>query len=184
MAFNASNLPVESQEATQPVLVERFELCRDSAGAGRYRGGTGIRRDLRLLMHGGKLTNATERQRFAPWGLFGGRPGRPGVTLVNPGTPRERRIHSKASDTFEHGDVVSFQQPGAGGHGPPWERDPQAVLRDVVEDYVSLDGARRDYGVVIDPGTLTVDEAATRALREAMRRPGPPPAVTRAGPFW
>jgi N-methylhydantoinase B len=184
MAFNASNIPVESQEANQPVLVERFELMVDSGGAGRYRGGTGIRRDLRLLLEGGRLTNNTERQRFAPWGLFGGRPGRPGLTVVNPGTAAERRIHSKASDTFAYGDVISFQQPGAGGYGPPEERDPQAVRRDVVEGYVSLDGARRDYGVVLDPRTLTVDETATRAARAAMRSPEPPPVVSRLGPLW
>jgi N-methylhydantoinase B len=183
-AFNAANIPVESQEANQPVLIERFELMRDSAGAGRYRGGTGIRRDLRLLLEDGRLTNNTERQRFAPWGLFGGQPGRPGTTVVNPGTPRERRVHSKASDTFACGDVVSFQQPGAGGYGPPWERDPQAVLRDVLDDYVSIEGARRDYGVVIEPATMTVDAAATRTARAAMRSPDPPPVVTRRGPLW
>jgi N-methylhydantoinase B len=184
MAFNASNIPVESQEANQPVLVERFELIRDSGGPGRHRGGTGIRRDLRLLMEQGMLTNATERQRFAPWGLFGGQPGQPGVTLLNPGTPGERRVHSKASDTFAHGDVVSFQQPGAGGYGPAWERDPAAVRRDVVEDYVSIEGARRDYGVVVDPATLTVDADATAAARATMRRPEPPPGVARRGPLW
>jgi N-methylhydantoinase B len=183
-AFNAANIPVESQEANQPVLIERFELMRDSAGAGRYRGGTGIRRDLRLLLEDGRLTNNTERQRFAPWGLFGGQPGRPGTTVVNPGTPRERRVHSKASDTFAYGDVVSFQQPGAGGYGPPWERDPQAVLHDVLDDYVSIEGARRDYGVVIEPATMTVDAAATRTARAAMRSPDPPPVVTRRGPLW
>jgi len=185
MAFNASNIPVESQEANQPVLVERFELIRDSAGAGRYRGGTGIRRDLRLLMERGQLTNNTERHRFAPWGLFGGQPGQPGVTLINPGTPAERRVHSKASDTFQYGDVVSFQQPGAGGYGPPGERDPQAVLRDVIEDYVSIEGARQDYAVVIDPATLTVDEAATRSARQTRTRgPEAPPVITRRGPLW
>src|SRR5262249_43720711 len=184
MAFNASNSPVESQEANQPVLIERFELIRDSAGAGCYRGGTGIRRDLRFFLEGGRLTNNTERHRFGPWGLFGGQPGQAGVTLVNPGTSAERRVHSKASDTVEPGDVVSFQQSGAGGYGPPWERDPQAVLRDVIEDYVSLGGARRNYGVVIDPVTMAVDEAATSAARAAMRRPGPVPTVVRLGPLW
>ena len=79
---------------------------------------------------------------------------------------------------------MSFQQPGAGGYGPPWERDPQAVRRDVIEDYVSIDGARRDYGVVLDPATMTVDEAATEAVRAAMRQPGPVPIVTRLGPLW
>jgi N-methylhydantoinase B len=184
MAFNASNIPVESQEANQPVIVERFELIRDSAGPGRFRGGTGIRRDLRLLMEQGRLTNNTERHRFAPWGLFGGQPGRPGVTLINPGTPEERRVHSKASDTFAFGDVISFQQPGAGGYGPATERDPRAVLRDVREDYVSIDGALIDYGVVIDPVTLAVDEDATRLARAVMPAADPAPVVTRRGPLW
>src|SRR5262249_17184873 len=179
MAFNASNIPVESQEANQPVLIERFELIRDSAGAGRYRGGTGIRRDIRFLMEGGKLTNNTERHRFAPWGLFGGQPGQPGVTLINPRPASEPRVHSQPSDRFAYGDVVSFQQAGAGGYGPPWERDPGAVLRDVIEDYVSIDGARRDYGVVIDPATLTVDESGTRSAREAMHGAATPALVTR-----
>ena len=106
------------------------------------------------------------------------------MTLVNPGTSGERRVHSKASDTVEFGDVVSFQQSGAGGYGPPWKRDPQTVLTDVVEGYVSLEGARRDYGVVVDPESMSVDEARTAAERAAMRRPGPPPSVTRLGPLW
>jgi hypothetical protein len=58
------------------------------------------------------------------------------------------------------------------------------VLRDVVEDYVSLEGARQDYGVVIDPRSMIVDLAATAAARAAMRRPGPSPLVTRRGPLW
>jgi N-methylhydantoinase B len=184
MAFNASNIPVESQEANQPVLVERFELIPDSGGPGRFRGGTGIRRDLRLLLEDGRLTNNTERHRFAPWGLFGGQPGRPGVTLIDPGTPAERRVHSKASDTFAYGDVVSFQQPGAGGYGPPGERDPAAVARDVVEGYVSVEGARLDYGVVVDPATGGVDEPATRLARSVMPAPAPGTVVTRRGPLW
>src|SRR3989454_9435375 len=69
-AFNASNIPVEAQEANQPLVVERFEFIRDSAGPGRFRGGCGIRRDLRFLADEGKLTNLSERQRLAPYGLF------------------------------------------------------------------------------------------------------------------
>jgi N-methylhydantoinase B/oxoprolinase/acetone carboxylase alpha subunit len=103
---------------------------------------------------------------------------------VNPGTPTERRVHSKASDTVAPGDLVSFQQAGAGGYGPPWERDPQAVLRDVREDYVSVDGARREYGVVVDPATMTVDDAATAAARAAMHRDLGGSTVTRLGPLW
>jgi len=179
-AFNASNIPVEAQEANQPIVVERFELIRDSAGAGKFRGGCGVRRDLRFLADEGKLTNLSDRQKVAPYGLFGGRPGTLGRTVINPG-PGERVVHGKASREFAYGDVVSFQQPGAGGYGDPLERDPRRVLEDVLDDYVSVEAARADYGVVIkdDGFDLEVDERATTKLRRAMsaeRSRAAPPA--------
>ena len=163
-AFNASNIPVESQEQRHPVVIERFELIPDSAGPGRFRGGCGIRRDMRFLAEDGKLTNLSERQRFAPYGLFGGKSGRLARTVINPGSG-ERVVHGKESTDFAHGDVISFQQSGAGGYGDPRERDPARVLEDVLDGYVSVAHAREGYGVVIDPATLTVDAAATREAR-------------------
>lgn len=165
-AFNAANIPVEAQEANQPIVVERFELIRDSAGPGTFRGGAGVRRDLRLLADEGQLTNLSERQRFPPYGLFGGRPGALARTVLNPG-PGEEIVHGKASRPFAHGDVISFQQSGAGGYGDPFARDPARVLEDVLDDYVSIEAARREYGVVIRADDLTVDAAATRDLRAA-----------------
>jgi len=184
-AFNASNIPVEAQEANQPIVVERFELIPDSGGPGRFRGGCGVRRDMGFLADEGKLTNLSERQAFPPYGLFGGRPGRLARTVINPG-PDEEVVHGKQSREFAHGDVLSFQQSGAGGYGDPLERDPQRVLDDVLDEYVSAEAAREAYGVVLvarrpehaADGTwmpLAVDEAATRALRAA-RREAPPPA--------
>jgi N-methylhydantoinase B len=170
-AFNASNIPVEAQEANQPLVVERFELIRDSAGPGTYRGGCGVRRDLRFLADEGKLTNLSERQRFAPYGLFGGRPGALARTVINPGAG-EQLVHGKASREFEYGDVISFQQSGAGGYGDPFERDPRMVLEDALDDFVSIDAAREQYGVVITSvgAELAVDDAATRTLRAHARR--------------
>jgi N-methylhydantoinase B len=164
-AFNAANIPVEAQEANQPVVIERFELTPDSAGAGRFRGGCGIRRDMRFLADEGKLTNLSERQKFPPYGLFGGRPGRLGRTVINPGEG-EQVVQSKESRGFDYGDVISFQQPGAGGYGDPLEREPALVLEDVLDDYVSVDAAREEYGVVIVGDR--VDEAATRQWRRAL----------------
>jgi N-methylhydantoinase B len=171
MAFNAANIPVEAQEATQPIVIERFELIRDSAGAGKFRGGCGLRRDMRFLADEGKLTNLSERQRFAPYGLFGGRTGALARTVINPG-PGEQIVHGKQSREFAHGDVISFQQSGAGGYGDPLERDPARVLDDVLDDYVSIAAARGDYGVVIlgEGIDLRVDEAATAVLRRSMKR--------------
>ena len=168
-AFNASNIPVEAQEANQPIVVERFELIRDSAGAGKFRGGSGVRRDMRFLADEGKLTNLSERQRFPAYGLFGGQAGGLGRTVINPGLG-EQVVHGKQSREFAYGDVISFQQPGAGGYGDPLERDPARVLEDVLDDYVSVEAARREYGVVIagSGADLRVDDAATRAVRNAM----------------
>ena len=169
-AFNASNIPVEAQEAQQPVVIECFEFIRDSAGAGRFRGGCGIRRDMRFLADEGKLTNLSERQRFRPYGLFGGQPGALARTVLNPGAGEEL-VHGKQSREFAYGDVISFQQSGAGGYGDPFTREPARVLADVLDDYVSIAAACEQYGVVIT-GTgadLTVDAAATAALRARHR---------------
>jgi N-methylhydantoinase B len=165
-AFNASNIPVEAQEANQPLIVERFELIRDSAGAGRYRGGCGIRRDLKFLATEGKLTNLSERQKFPPFGLFGGGSGMLARTLINPG-PDEDVVHGKESRAFSYGDVISFQQSGAGGYGDPLERDPARVREDVLDDFLSVEAAREQYGVVITGAgiDLEVDEGATAELR-------------------
>ena len=170
-AFNASNIPIEAQEAAQPIVIERFGFIADSAGAGRFRGGCGVRRDMRFLADEGKLTNLSERQRFAPYGVFGGKPGRLARTVINPG-PGEEAVHGKQSREFAYGDVISFQQSGAGGYGDPLERDPALVLDDVLDDYVSTDAARDEYGVVIigTGADLRVDERATAALRGNRRR--------------
>src|SRR5262249_25264504 len=142
---------------------------RDSAGPGTFRGGCGIRRDMRFLADEGKLTNLSERQRFAPYGLFGGQPGALARTVINPG-PDEQVIHGKQSREFAYDDVISFQQSGAGGSADPLAGAPTRVLQAVLDDYVSVEAARRQYGVVIT-GTgadLSVDEQATAELR---RRP-------------
>jgi N-methylhydantoinase B len=121
---------------------------------------------MRFLADDGKLTNLSERQTFAPYGLFGGRPGRLARTVINPG-PDEQTVHGKQSREFAYGDVISFQQSGAGGYGDPLAREPARVLEDVLDGYVSVEAAREEYGVVItgDGVDLRVDEAATRALR-------------------
>jgi N-methylhydantoinase B len=108
------------------------------------------------------------RQRFAPWGVFGGRPGQRARTVINPG-PGEQIVHGKQSREFAYGDVISFQQSGAGGYGDPFARDPALVLEDVLDDYVSVEAAREAYGVVIE--NARVNEAATAALRASRRRP-------------
>ena len=171
-AFNASNIPVEAQEAAQPIVVEHFGFIPDSAGPGKFRGGAGIRRDLRVLADEGKLTNLSERQRVAPYGLFGGQPGALARTVLDPG-PGEAIVHGKQSRELAYGTVVSFQQSGAGGYGDPLERDPARVLDDVLDGYVSVAAARAAYGVAITGEGIDfrVDAPATAALRAGRGQP-------------
>lgn len=157
-AFNAANIPVEAQEANQPIVVEHFGLIPDSGGPGRFRGGCGVRRDMRFMAADVRFTNLSERQRFAPYGLFGGKPGALGRTLVG-----DRVVGGKASEDMAYGEVVSFQLAGGGGYGDPFERDPAAVEADVRRGLVSPEAAARDYGVVVG------DPDATARLRSETR---------------
>jgi N-methylhydantoinase B len=165
--FNASNIPAEALELTQPAVVERFEIVADTGGAGEFRGGCAVRRDVRILGDKVKFNNLSERQRFHPYGLGGGEPGALGRTVVNPGKDTERVIPGKASVDLEYGDVVSFQLSGAGGYGDPMERDPERVARDVRLGYVSRGAAAERYGVVLNDGDGSVDSAATAERRTA-----------------
>jgi N-methylhydantoinase B len=165
-SFNLENIPVEVVESNYPIVVERLELVRDSAGAGRFRGACGLRKDIRFLGERGRVSNLSDRHRFHPPGLFGGGAGALGRTVLNPDTPGARELHAKAIYPVEHGDVVSFRVSGAGGYGDPLAREPEHVARDVALGYLSLEQARDVYGVVLD-ATGAVDPAATGAARAA-----------------
>lgn len=159
------NTPIEAVELEYPVRIERYELIPDSGGAGKYRGALTVRRDIRMLVDNVSFARYGDRQKFAPFGLFGGKPGSTGQFVLNPDTPEERPLKSKGLDYLQAEDMVSLRLPGAGGYGHPWEREREALLADVRDGKVSLDSAREDYGVIIDPETLTVDEEATQRWR-------------------
>lgn len=168
---NGANTPVEIFESDTPLVVEARELLADSGGPGRTRGGLGRRFVVRVpddeKAPEGPVTIAVQagRFRYPPEGLFGGKPGARARFLVNgePGDPSGLTI-------CYPGDVIEFHSAGGGGFGDPFERDPLAVKRDVEMGYVTLDGARRDYAVVLDPHDLTVDFEATESLRKEKRK--------------
>ncbi|MBM3679515.1 MAG: hydantoinase B/oxoprolinase family protein, partial [Actinobacteria bacterium] len=147
---SVENIPVEAQEARNPIVVERLELVTDSGGAGRMRGGLGVRKDVRMLADDVVMSNLTDRQRIPPYGLDGGRPGAIGSTVLNPGREDERPIHSKDTVRLRQGDVVSFRCSGSGGFGDPGERSPEAVAEDVREGRISAEAARTHYGVEVE----------------------------------
>ena len=144
--MNCRNIPVEVHETNNPVRIHLLELIRDSAGAGRHRGGAGLRKDIELLAAEATMTLLGDRHENAPYGLFGGHAGAKAETVLNPEGNAER-LGSKAVRQLSRGDVVSFRLSGAGGYGDPRERDRSAVRRDVADGYVSEARARDVYGL-------------------------------------
>ena len=138
----------------------------DSGGAGRFRGGLAYLREFRVLAERAVLTIRSDRKFHPPFGLFGGAPGGPSRNLLVtaegerdlPGMPMSA-IGVRRGDTYLH---VSA---GGGGMGSPLERDPEAVLADVLDGKVTAEAARELYGVALDERTLAVDEALTAELR-------------------
>ncbi len=144
--FNCANIPVEVHETNAPVRIHRLALIPDSAGPGKYRGGCGMRKDVELLKDGATAVLLGDRHESAPYGVFGGKAGTPGRTvLVRDG--EEIDLGSKEVRRLRKGDVLSFRLAGAGGYGDPAERDPEAVRQDVRDGFVTQDAASSAYGV-------------------------------------
>ncbi len=158
------NTPIEAIEVEYPVMIEMYEFIPDSGGAGKFRGALGFRRDIRFLVDEVTFARYGDSQEFPPHGLFGGKPGAPGRFVLNPDTDNVR-IKSKGISTLKLNDVVSLRLPGGGGYGNPLERDFSLIERDVRDGKVTIERAKEDYKVVIDPETLKVDVEATRRLR-------------------
>ncbi len=156
-------VPVEAIETAAPLLMHRRELRPDSGGAGRFRGGLGQVMELEIIT--GAPANHScmyDRTGNPAAGLLGGRPGAAGQVQLSDGA----RPHPKSHYVLQPGQRVILELPGGGGFGSPAERDPERVLSDVRGGYVSVAAAEGEYGVVIDPATMTIDEAATAALRK------------------
>jgi N-methylhydantoinase B len=165
------NAPIENLELKGPVVVEERALRPDSGGAGKFRGGLGVRTRIRALADGRINVQGGDGGRLTcpPWGVLGGGPGEVAKTLVKaPGEP-EFHVPTNQPLTWPAGTEVLYMTAGGGGWGDPLEREPARVLRDVREGYVSAARAREQYGVVLTAGGDAVDEPATAALRAKLR---------------
>jgi N-methylhydantoinase B len=147
--MNCSNIPIEVHETHNPVRIRRFEFIPDSGGAGQWRGGCGIRKDIELLNSRAVFSHLGDRHVFEPYGIFGGKPGALAESILNPQGNGER-LHSKETREIKQGDVLSFRLSGAGGYGPPEKRDHQAIADDIADGYVTREAAQRDYGWLPD----------------------------------
>jgi N-methylhydantoinase B len=168
-----AGVPAEVVESLAPLIQYRRELRTDSGGPGIYRGGLGQWTEVGYRGDTSWGVSAlVDRTRFPATGLEGGKSGTPGEYLVNNTT----RPQAKALTPLAPGDRVQLNLPGGGGYGNPFQRPVQLVLNDVVNGYVSLEAAEREYGVIVRylggqeqlvrlPHLYMIDEAATTALR-------------------
>lgn len=149
--LNCANIPVEVHEASTPVVIRRLELISDSGGAGRHRGGLGLRKDIELRAERASLTLLGDRHTQAPYGLFGGGSGALASTVLNP-DGENLSLHSKETRELRRGDVLSLRLAGGGGYGPASQRDPAAVAEDLHQGFISPAHAQAAYRYT-DPST-------------------------------
>ena len=161
---NTMNTPVEIMETSFPVRIERYAINPDSGGAGRYRGGCGAIRVWRML-DGADATGALcmERMTSPPFGLLGGTAGAAAAVKLTTADGAARLLPGKGAFSAPAGCIIEMITPGSGGFGPPAARDRAAIGRDLLDGYVSIASAQRDYGIA-DPQLLrkaaeTEDEA-------------------------
>jgi N-methylhydantoinase B len=165
------NATIESIELKTPVLIEERSLRKDSGGAGKHRGGLGIDMRVRNFVEGRWNLHRPRRIDCPPWGIHAGLPGGTGDMLLKlPGETGFTSMDASQHPVPAECEVI-IRTGGGGGWGDPLERDPKRVREDVVEGLVSVENARRDYAVVIDPRTHTLDMVATEQLRHERRAP-------------
>ncbi|GAA4957434.1 hydantoinase B/oxoprolinase family protein [Streptomonospora halophila] len=184
---DSRNLPTEFTESRFPFIVERLGLAVDSGGAGRYRGGLGYEKHIRMLRDASFMSIA-DRSILSCWGVKGGRAGAPFQVTIDPGGPREREPGGLVeAEPVRAGEVVRIRTTGGGGWGDPLERGVEAVVADVRCGKVSRRAAREDYGVpVTGPDDAPrADPAEVERVRAGLRsaRPGDAPFFDR-GPGY
>ena len=170
MMSGSEAIPIEIFEEKGPVLVERWALRNDSGGPGKFRGGLGVERQIQALADC-QVGGIVEQTKFPAWGLYGGKSGLPNVGIIWPDTEKERRYGKISRVPFKKGERHLILTGGGGGWGNPLERDMYSVLDDVVKEYVSVESARNDYGVVITQknNEFYIDESATANLHNSMK---------------
>ena len=183
---NQANTPVELLELEYPIRIDEYGFVPDTEGPGRFRGGLAMSRSYTFLDDGIEVRVRSDRAKRPPWGIEGGGSAPParvsleaaaGADVVavsaggtDTGTGAMQMLPSKSTTVMRRGDRLHTQWCGGGGHGAPLDREPERVLRDVVEEKITPAHARETYGVIVDESGRAVNRNATEALRAAMAR--------------
>jgi N-methylhydantoinase B len=159
-------IPIEVCETRYGVLVDRYALDITDGGAGKFRGGRGLVRDYRITADEAWFTGTFGRFKYLPWGMKGGAEGSKNYTQILFADGREPQVFGKTAQYhLRKGDVARLITGTGGGYGDPSERPVEMVQSDVRNEYITLEQAEQDYGVVLDRDTLEI-----KRLREMKRR--------------
>ena len=143
---NTSNLPVEAIEMEYPLRVEEYSFVENSGGAGKYRGGLGIRRIIRPIAHKCEFSGVGERFKHSPWGVFGGKPGKPGKFFIKHKNGKITKLSSKSASIYTtEKDAIIMETPGAGGYGDPKKRSKENILKDKISGKFSNSFIKKYY---------------------------------------
>jgi N-methylhydantoinase B len=155
-------LSIEVAETRYPLIVDQFSLNIADGGHGQWRGGFGLIKDYRIINSKAYVTASFGRNKFPPWGLAGGWPGTPNEVEIRTADGKVERRGRFSNRELRKGDVVRFITGMGGGYGDPKKRDPQKVLEDVLDGYITREVAREVYGVAIvgDPPRIDAEETA------------------------
>ncbi len=166
--FVIADIPIEVIENEFPLFVRKREMIQDSGGPGRFRGGLGQEIEVQVRSkQPATFFCMQERINHPPLGLRGGSPGATADLVIN----NKVRPHPKKGYMLQPGDTVRIRANGGGGYGPPTRRDPEKVLADVLDGYVSAEQAKRAYRVALDLKARRVDGEKTRRLRSSKQAP-------------
>ena len=162
---------IEVLEQRYPLIVERYSLnIEDGVGHGKFRGGFGVIKDYKIYAREAIFTTAINRAKIPPWSVDRGLNGTRNCMILMTSNGVRTRVRKIAAFRLSEGDVVSIRTGGGGGWGDPLERDPELVLMDVINEYITIDEAREIYGVIIDKETLKINLEKTKQTREKLKR--------------
>ncbi|MDP6561034.1 MAG: hydantoinase B/oxoprolinase family protein, partial [Candidatus Binatia bacterium] len=163
------NIPTEYIETYYPVRIDSLECLPDSGGAGNHRGGNGVEKVYHFLAPG-EVSIHDDRWLTYPWGILGGKPGARSSKLLRRKDGTEEVLGSKLDNVqVEAGDILFYRTWGGGGWGDPLERPYEEVRKDAIRGLLSIEKAQEEYGVILNPATFEVDEAASKKQHSRIR---------------
>lgn len=171
LSGNQSNQPIELIESRSPVEIQRYGLVPNTGGPGKNRGGLSLVVEWKLLAEEATFSSRSDRRFNLPYGLDGGKSGTPSWTILNYGTSAQKMLPVLQTEALKvkKDDSIVYIKEGSGGYGSPLARDPDMVLEDVLDEKFDIEYVAAEYGVIIDPTSLTINKDATSNRRKELK---------------